>query len=277
MTPSRAQSVGNADRDIRQYLIRAAATMGEALPDALVGLYVHGSLATGTFYRERSNIDLLAIVSRRLAPQERAQVSRNLVLLSDARPVAGDIDLVAVCEGDVREFVYPMPYQVRYRADLHEAIRRGSVDFECDASDVRLAGGLLSTRDRGVALFGPPPERIIGPIPWHAVIAGLQEEFVTSGRDIRTRPLTAILAACRVLHGTTSNEIRRPAKDEAAAWALEQIPDEHRSTVNDALQLYRGTKSPDDVVLHEHAIRAFRSYVAQRAQPAFARASENDE
>lgn len=277
MTPFRAQSVGDADRDIRQYLIRAAATIGDALPDGLFALYVHGSLAAGTFRRERSGIDLLAVVSRRLVPSERAQLARNLVLLSDARPVAADIDVAVVREGDVRSYVHPMPIEVRYRADLHELIRRGRIDYERNSHDVTLAGDILSTRERGVVLVGPPAERVFGPVPWHAYIAGLHEEFLSTGRELTQRPLTAILAACRVLYGTSEREMHRLPKDQAAAWALERIPDEFRSVVNDALQLYRGTKTAEDVVLHEHAIRAFRSYVAERAQPAFERAADSGE
>jgi hypothetical protein len=51
----------------------------------------------------------------------------------------------------------------------------------------------------------------------------------------------------------------------------------YHSIVNDALQLYRGTKSMDDVVLVERDIIAFREYVRERAQPAFARASDTGE
>lgn len=277
MSDRRGQSVGDADRDIRQYLIRVAATIGDALHDGLVGLYVHGSLAAGTFRRERSNIDLLAVAARYLLPNERAQVARNLVLLSDARPVPADIDVAVLREADVRTYVHPMPYQVRYRADLHEPIRRGRVDYERNAHDATLAGDILSARERGVVLVGPPAERVFGPVPWHAYVAGLQEEFLATGRDLAQRPLTAILAACRVLYGTSEREMHRLPKDQAAAWALERIPDEFRSVVNDALQLYRGTKTAEDVVLNEHDVRAFRSYVAERAQPAFERASDSGE
>lgn len=274
MSDRRAQSVGDADRDIRQYLIRVAATIGDALHDGLVGLYVHGSLAAGTFRRERSNIDLLAVAARRLLPNERAQVARNLVLLSDARPVPADIDVAVLRESDVRTYVHPMPYQVRYRADLHEPIRRGGVDFQRDERDATLASDIVCARERGVVLVGPPAERLFGPVPWHAYVAGRQEAFLASGRELTARPLTAILAACRVLYGTTSRELHWLSKDDAAAWALERVPDEFRSVVNDALQLYRGSKTAEDVVLHEQAIRAFRSYVAEQAQPAFERATD---
>ena len=51
----------------------------------------------------------------------------------------------------------------------------------------------------------------------------------------------------------------------------------YHSIVNDALQLYRGTKSGDDVVLLERDIIALREYVRERSQAAFARARDTGE
>jgi hypothetical protein len=51
----------------------------------------------------------------------------------------------------------------------------------------------------------------------------------------------------------------------------------YHSIINDALQLYRGTKSIDDVILVERDVVAFREYVRERSAPAFARASDTDE
>jgi predicted nucleotidyltransferase len=98
MRRSRAQSVADADRDLRQYLIRIAGTLGDALGDTLVGLYVYGSLATGSYHRERSDIDLIGVVSRKLDPDERERIARLLVRLSDARPAPGDIEVTVIQE-----------------------------------------------------------------------------------------------------------------------------------------------------------------------------------
>jgi hypothetical protein len=65
--------------------------------------------------------------------------------------------------------------------------------------------------------------------------------------------------------------------DEAAVWALQTVPRMYHSVINDALQIYRETKSLDDVVFHERDVIAFREYVRHQAKGAFERASDSGE
>jgi predicted nucleotidyltransferase len=277
MNPSRAQSVADADRDVRQYLIRIAATLGEVLGDALVGLYVHGSLATGSYHRERSDIDLVAVVSRKLAPIERERAARGLVRLSDSRPVWGDIEVSVIQERYARNFEHPMPYEVHYSTALHERIRRRDVDFSRDETSVDLAANIVELRERGVTLVGPPPDSLFGPVPWHAYVNALESDFEWASPRLHEQPVYAVLSACRVLHGVQTPGIQSLNKDEAATWALQNVPEAHHSIINDALQIYRGSKSTDDVVFHSTDVEAFREYVRLRAQAAFRRAGDTSE
>lgn len=277
MNRSRPQSVADADRDLRQYLIRIAGTLGEKLGDALAGLYVHGSLATGSYHRERSGIDLIGVVSRKLTPREREGVARLFVRLSDERPAAGDLSATVVQERYARSFEHPMPYEVHYSGPWHERIRRGAVDFKHDEAAVDLAAKIVDVRERGVTLVGPAPESIFGPVPWHAYINALEAEFAGARRSIAERPVQAILGACRTLHGATTPAMKSLNKDEAGVWALQTVPRMYHSAINDALQLYRGTKSLDDVVFMERDIIALREYVRERSQSAFDRASDTGE
>lgn len=277
MTPSRAQSVSDADRDLRQYLIRIAGTLGELLGDTLAGLYVYGSLATGSYHRERSDIDLIAVVSRKLTPVERQRVARLFVRLSDERPSIGDIEISVVQERYARAFEHPMPYEAHYSSTQHEPIRRGNVDFTRDHTSVDLAANIVEARERGVTLVGPSPDSMFGPVPWHAYINALEADFNWSRPFIAERPVYTVLNALRILHGATTPSMHSLNKDEAAVWALQTVPRMYHSVINDALQLYRGTKSPDDVVFLERDIIALREYVRERSQPSFSRASDTGE
>ena len=274
MNRSRPQSVADADRDLRQYLIRIAGTLGDKLGDALTGLYVHGSLATGSYHRERSGIDLIAVVSRKLSAHEREGVARLFVRLSDERPVPGDISITVVQERYARSFEHPMPYEVHYGAAWHERIRHGAVEFTREETAPDLAAKIVDVRERGVTLVGPPPESLFGPVPWHAYINALEVEFRSARRAVTEQPVYAILGACRTLHGTTTPAMKSLNKEEAGVWALQTVPRMYHSVINDALQLYRGTKSLDDVVLMERDIVALREYVRERSQSAFDRASD---
>lgn len=274
---NRGQSLADADRDVRQYLVRIAAGLGEVLGDKLAGLYVHGSLATGSFHRERSDIDLIAVSSAKLTPGWRETVARALVHLSDARPTPGDIEVTLVQERYARAFEHPMPYEVHYSSRYHQEIRLGRFDFTTDRTSVDLAAEVLEVRERGVTLYGPSPAAIFGPVPWHAYIGALEADFRWARRHVDDMPVYTVLSACRVLHGTTSRTMKSLNKDEAAVWALESVPRMYHSIVNDALQLYRGTKSIDDVVIAQRDVIAFREYVRERSQGAFDRATDTGE
>jgi streptomycin 3"-adenylyltransferase len=270
----RAQSLADADRDLRQYLIRIAGTLGDLLGDTLAGLYVYGSLATGSYHRERSGIDLLGVVTRKLTAQERESLARTLVRLADARPTRGDIHVSIVEERCARSFEHPLPYEVQYTHAAHEAIRRGRVDFSQERTDPDLAANIVEARTRGATLVGPPPESLFGYVPWHAYVNALETRFNRGRASVDGEPANAVLDACRVLRGATSAAMETVNKDEAAVWALASIPRMYHSVVNDALQIYRGTKSEDDVVFAERDVIALREYVRERSQAAFSRASD---
>lgn len=274
---SRGQGIADADRDVRQYLVRIAAALGEVLSDKLSGLYIHGSLATGSFHRERSDIDLIAVTNAKLTPGWRETVARSLVQLSDARPMKGDIEMNVIQERYARAFEHPLPYEVHYSSRYHEDIRHGRIDFSADRTNVDLAANVMEARERGVTLLGPSAQIMFGPVPWHAYIHALEADFNWGRSVIEQMPVYAVLSACRILHGTTSKTLSVLNKDEAATWALQTVPRMYHSIVNDALQIYRGTKSTDDVVITEREIVAFREYVRQLAQPAFARATDTGE
>jgi streptomycin 3"-adenylyltransferase len=278
MTPrERGRSVSDADRDVKQYLIRIAAGLGEVLGENLTGLYVHGSLATGAYHRERSDIDLIAVTSGKLTASLREMLGRALVRLSDERPVPGDIEVNVVQERYARAFEHPMPYEVHYSSAWHERFRRREFDFAVDRTNVDLAANIVEVRERGVPLLGPPPQLMFGPVPWHAYINALEADFEWARLHVADMPVYAVLSACRILHGATSRTASALNKDEAAVWALETVPRMYHSIVNDALQLYRGSKSLEDVVLVERDVIAFREYVRERARGAFERASDTGE
>lgn len=275
--PGRGRGVADADREVRQYLVRIAASLGQALGDKLVGLYVHGSLAAGAFHRERSDIDVIAVCSGKLSPGRRESVARALVHLSDARPMPADIEVSVVQERFARRFEHPMPYEVQYGRAVHEKFRRRTFDFAQDRTATGLAADIVDVRARGVTLFGPPASAMFGPVPWHAFVNALEAGFLLARAQVQDEPVSTVLNACRVLHGATSRTMSPVNKDEAAVCALEAVPRMYHSIINDALQIYRGTKSLDDVVFVERDIIAFREYVRERAQSAFARASDTGE
>lgn len=147
---SRAQSVGNADRDLQMFLVRIAGTLGELLGDDLVGLYVHGALASGEFRRDQSVIDVVAVVARKLSQAARDNVARTLARLSEASPTPGALDVLVIEERHARAYSHPLPVELRHGP-------------ERDARGI--ASRVADARERGVVLVGPPANRLFGAVP----------------------------------------------------------------------------------------------------------------
>jgi streptomycin 3"-adenylyltransferase len=269
---SRAQNVTDADSDIQRYLISVAGTIGDFLGEALVGIYVHGSLAMGSFHRETGDADLLVVLRGALHPEMREGLAHVLLRLSDARPMPGDIEVTVIQERHAREYQHPMPFEVHYSSAWRDRIASGEVDYLANDTDLDLAAHVTAVRERGVRLFGPPPRSIFGPVPWFAYINALEADFNWAGERAKRQPAYAILNACRTLHGATQRDVRILSKDEGAQWALQSLPEEFAPLVRQAIDEYRGI--PQSAAFDSARVNALRDYVRVRAQPAFDRAND---
>jgi predicted nucleotidyltransferase len=67
-----------APADVRKQIERITQGLEDALPHALVGVYLHGSLALGCFNRELSDVDL--VVTRRRTTEEEQRQTIALLL-----------------------------------------------------------------------------------------------------------------------------------------------------------------------------------------------------
>lgn len=273
---ARPQSVADADRDIRLFLIRIAAVMGEVLGARLIGVYVYGSLAQGSYRRDHSDIDVLAVVAATLDPTLRASLARALLALSDGRPTPGDIEVTVITEKTARTFEYPTPYEVQYSSAWHDAIRDRLIDFGAQRIDRDLATGLMDVRSRGARLIGPEPATLFGPIPWYAFINSVEHDFDWAGEHVAEQPVYAVLSACRALHATTHRSIDVVSKEEAGRWARAQVPSGLRPLIDEALEVRAGLM-PTISAQRAARIGALRTHVLDYAQNAFERARDDDE
>jgi predicted nucleotidyltransferase len=127
------------DADIGGWVEWILAEVATALGEELVGVYLHGSLAMGCYYRPKSDLDLLIVCRDSLSPAVREKVARGLLAASDSRPTTGDIEASAMRVAVAREFVHPSPYEVHFSSDGADAIRDGRADYEAANTDPDLA------------------------------------------------------------------------------------------------------------------------------------------
>jgi streptomycin 3"-adenylyltransferase len=246
--PGRPQGWVTADEDLRSFVDAVtAAVAAELEPAGCVGAYLHGSLAMGSLYRPKSDLDLLFVVDERLSPGRRRAVAQTVCRRSDERPIVGDLEVSVLRRADTLGFHEPLPFEVHYSERWKEAIRAGAVDYTVDRTDPDLAVHCTAVRARGLCLGGAPIADVFGPVPVEAHRAAILDDltWILAGDHIVESPLYGVLNCCRVLaldacHGWD----QVLSKDEGAEWALANLPEAFRPTVAQALACYR---SPEPV------------------------------
>lgn len=203
--------------DINALLDRLLAGARSVLGADLVGLYLHGSLATGGFNPETSDVDFLAATAGPL-PEEivdrLAAMHQELALRS---PWAAELEGSYIPRPALRRY---NPARAR-----HPRLEHGSSTLRVEQHDSDWVINRYVLREHGVVITGPDPETLIDPIGpnelRHAVRNllwwwELQLEDTTRLETGRYQAY-AVLTMCRVLYMLEHGDVA--PKPEAAFWA----------------------------------------------------------
>jgi streptomycin 3"-adenylyltransferase len=251
----------NCPPETRAQLERLTAVLVETLAGNLEGLYLHGSLALGCFNPRHSDLDLLALTRRRMDSATRLRLARTLSPpVNDPHPV--EISLVP--RSGLRPWRHPTPFDFHYSPDWQERfdhlLAAGRLPF-AQAPMPRagdLAGHLTVARARGIALYGPPPQSALPPVPWSDYLASILADFDWGRERLAQHPVYFTLNACRIL--AAKEEGRVLSKQEGGEWALNRLPKAFQPLVRLALDEYAGTLPSGS--LSSPALPAFAEWMA---------------
>jgi hypothetical protein len=196
------------------------------LGDELIGVYLHGSGALGGF-RPRSDVDVIAVVARRLTSDEKQRLATVLAELSK-KPRNLDFDLVV--QSEIRPWRYPPTFDFHYSEWFGGTRERGTNPDLAALITMALAGD--------TPLFGPPAAAVFDPVPreqFREMVVGSADD-VARGLESDTR--NAVLTLARIWNAAETDDVL--SKDRAAEWALQRLPDEHRPALEHARAVYRG-------------------------------------
>ena len=205
--------------DINSLLESLLSRMRHILQEKLVGLYLYGSLTTGDFDPESSDIDLLAATSSDVSDTEFDAL--RAMHLDFARDNPGWEDRVEVAYLSVTAL-----RTFRSERSPISVISPGEPFHMKEAGRDWLMNWYV-VREKGVALFGPPVEALIAPIT-REEFAGCVRDYAADWgdriKDVRDRKgqAYAILTMCRALHVHRTGE--QASKRQAALWAQEELP-----------------------------------------------------
>jgi streptomycin 3"-adenylyltransferase len=147
------------------------------------------------------------------------------------------IELTIVVRPDITPWRYPPALDFQYGDWFRGAFERG--DFAPWTSpNPDLAVLLTSFRTDGRPLVGPRPADVLPPIPRADLDRAMLDTVPDLLADLDDDTRNVLLTLARIWTTIVTGEIR--PKDAAADWAIERLPEEHRSTLAYARAIYLG-------------------------------------
>src|SRR3989337_196742 len=205
--------------DINRLLESLLSRMRHICQEKLVGLYLYGSLTTGDFDPESSDIDLLAATSSDVSDTEfDALRAMHLDFARDNPGWQDRVEVAYLSVAALRTF--------RSERSPMAVISPGEPFHMTEAGRDWLMNWYV-VREHGVALFGAAAETLIAPISRQEFAECVRGYVAEWGSRIRGTPdrkeqAYAILTMCRALHLHRTGE---PAsKRRGAPWAPEEVP-----------------------------------------------------
>jgi hypothetical protein len=219
--------------DVNQILGELLDGVSAVLGDALVGLYLYGSLTYDGYTENVSDIDLLAALTRDLRDSELAALAAMHAALVDRRPGWADrIEVIYLSTDALRT------YKVK-RSPIAVISPGEPLHFrEEQAGDDWLMNWYL-VLEHGQTIAGPPPEDFIEPASIDEFINAIRAHARDWGLwidhlDTAKSRAYAVLTMCRTLYSDRHRS--HVSKQTAADWVADQLP-EFRQLITDALFL----------------------------------------
>jgi predicted nucleotidyltransferase len=243
-------------QQFKQYIDEVEAS----LADNLVGIYLHGSLAMGSFNPARSDLDLL-VVTRRLMSLETKRRLAEILLSRSGQP--HPIEISFLQRNDRVPWQYPTPYDFHYSEMWRESFQRELASGawrgwnDSQRFDPDLAAHITITHHRGLCLAGATIEEVFPPVPRQDYLDSIMGDVRDGLENITGNPVYGILNACRTYACLRHGHIY--SKEEGGVWALEVLPESLQGVVMSALATYRG--EPETGPLESDQLETFAAYI----------------
>jgi predicted nucleotidyltransferase len=238
---------------IQTLLMRLVDKFCETLRDNLVGVYLHGSLAMGSFNPLTSDVDVLVVVRAPLSIETKKEILAFALELANDAPEKG-LEFSIVLLEHTLHFVFPTPYELHLSPFWYDRASGGEIDLTTPQTDPDLAAHFTITRAYGRCLFGDPIADVFGDVPeqhyWAALVYDLEDIL----GDIGGNPVYNILNVCRII--AYRQDKRVLSKRDGGLWGLEHLDSTYGPLIQQALDVYQA-QTPQDVRWDQDALARF--------------------
>lgn len=241
--------------------------MAAMLGDALVGLYLDGSLALGGF-DEHSDVDFVAVTRQRISQPTFLRLQamhRDLAQLDS--PWAVQHEGSYLSRSELRHYDPARSSHPNIERGVGEILKWATHDATWNVHRHIL-------RECGIVVVGPPPHTLVAPVDfaqlriemrrclvnWPGVIVQYGDSPIGS----RGYQSYIVLTLCRMLCTIEAGEIR--SKPAAVEWAIAALGDEWRETIHHAWTgRSRGGEPADPAAVAQ--TRRFITFALERSRP----------
>ncbi|MBS4177460.1 aminoglycoside adenylyltransferase domain-containing protein [Lederbergia citrea] len=228
--------------DIEAYIKKIVKVFVEEINDDLVGVYLHGSLAMGCFNPNRSDVDILVVVTEELPINIKKSIINKLLKLTKGK--RNQLEMSIILERYVKDFVYPTPFELHY---FHPQYLQDE-NFICGgegSADPDLAGHMMVTYHRGVTLVGRNIKDVFLPIEKRFYLDSIINDIKDAPQEIKGNPIYFALNLCRVMQFLKEEKVS--SKREGGEWGKSQLPEGYKEIVSQCLNVYNGEAEDIDI------------------------------
>ena len=201
----------------------------QTLQDNFLALYLYGSLVTGNFDPDLSDVDLLAVLPSALSPNDFERLDELHRKLVAEHPKWENRLEVAYLSAEALQ---------TFKTERSEiAVISPGEPFNVKEAGREYLMNWYLVRERGKTLFGPPPRHYIAPVAKKEFLESVREHVSLwqdgwlDEVDTRAEQAYVVLTFCRALCALQTG--KQVSKKQAATWVGEQYP-QWRPFVEDA-------------------------------------------
>jgi len=210
-----------ANPEIESLLQELLADLRAPLGERLVGVYLFGSLVWGDFDPQISDIDLMVAVAEDITAEQLPALAGMHAAFEARHPF---------WEGRIEAgYISPQSIGAYGCEEVSIAVLSPGEPLNIKPAGTDWFINWYVIQEKGVQLYGPPPQTLIPPISKDAFRRAVKQqtaewrEWVVHTRDSRPYQGYAILTMVRALYAVQTGE--QPSKLQAARWAASEHPE----------------------------------------------------
>ncbi|WP_414053779.1 nucleotidyltransferase domain-containing protein [Macrococcus equi] len=141
---------------IEDYIETVRQGINHILQTALIGIYIHGSYAQGTFKWERSDLDVIVLINNSLSVKQKEDLLNLFITLKDKGPKK-EIEISFLNIYKLSEENHPYSYEFHYSPYWYKHFEENKwqVTTNKEKTDSDLASHIMNLSVQGIVVYGP--------------------------------------------------------------------------------------------------------------------------